>query len=67
MPKRDYSFSNNLFGKLKSHFDTHSFRLNHVSAINAALLNNVTSFLMPTEAERVSAIMYPPRSRAESL
>ncbi|QQP38799.1 Bloom syndrome protein -like protein, partial [Caligus rogercresseyi] len=28
---------------LKSHFDIHSFRLIHLSAINAALLNNVTS------------------------
>ncbi|QQP54472.1 Bloom syndrome protein -like protein, partial [Caligus rogercresseyi] len=56
MPKRDYSFSNDLFGKLKSHFDIHSFRLNQLSAINAILLNNVTSVLMPTGAERVSAI-----------
>ncbi|QQP42137.1 Bloom syndrome protein -like protein [Caligus rogercresseyi] len=47
MPKRDYSFSNDLFGKLKSHFDIHSFRLNHLSAINAALLNNVASVFMP--------------------
>ncbi|QQP31622.1 Hypothetical protein FKW44_025280 [Caligus rogercresseyi] len=49
MPKKDYSFSNDLFGKLRSHFDIH------------------TSVLMPTGAERVSAISYPPRSRAESL
>ncbi|QQP52419.1 Hypothetical protein FKW44_004568, partial [Caligus rogercresseyi] len=51
---RDYSFSNDLFGKLKSHFDIHSFRLNQLAAINAILLNNV-SVLMPTGAERVSA------------
>ncbi|QQP40036.1 Bloom syndrome protein -like protein, partial [Caligus rogercresseyi] len=52
MPKKDYSFSNNLFGKLKSHLDIHSFRLNHLSAINTSLLNTVTSVLMPTGAEK---------------
>ncbi|QQP39955.1 Bloom syndrome protein -like protein [Caligus rogercresseyi] len=66
MPKRDYSFSNDIFGKLKSHFDIHSFRLNQLSAINAILLNNVTSALMPT-GRKESAISYQPRSRAESL
>ncbi|QQP36200.1 Bloom syndrome protein -like protein [Caligus rogercresseyi] len=45
MPKRNYSFSNDLFVKLKSHFDIHSFRLNHLPAINAPLLNNATSVL----------------------
>uniref|UniRef100_A0A0K2SVZ2 RecQ-like DNA helicase BLM n=1 Tax=Lepeophtheirus salmonis TaxID=72036 RepID=A0A0K2SVZ2_LEPSM len=46
--RKDFSFSSELFKKLKSKFGIRDFRPNQLPAVNAALLNHDTFVLMPT-------------------